>query len=48
MLVNGEAQIDPIVVDSIWVVAQREAMILKGVTIPKEIEDKYQSLAPSR
>jgi len=44
MLINGKAQIDPIIVDSIWVVAQREAMIIKGIPIPSALEEKYESL----
>ena len=48
MLINGVAQINPVIVDSIWVVAQREAMIIKGVQVPKEIVDKYEKLKPSK
>jgi|TARA_B100001971_G_scaffold194912_1_gene201357 hypothetical protein len=47
MLVNGEAQIEPSVVDSIWIVAQREAMIINGVQVPKDLAEKYNNLKPT-
>jgi hypothetical protein len=47
MLINGEAQIEPSVVDSIWVVAQREAMIINGVQVPTELAEKYDRLKPT-
>lgn len=44
MLINGKAQIDPTTVDRIWIVAQREAMVIKGVKVPEDIEKKYNDL----
>ena len=44
MVVEEENKIDPNVIDPIWIVTQREAMVIKGVDIPKELADKYKSL----
>lgn len=43
-LIDGKPKIEPAVVDSIWIVAQRECMIQRGVEIPKELEEKYKAL----
>lgn len=44
MVVEEEAKIDPAVIDPIWIIAQREAMLIKGVNIPKELEEKFKAL----
>jgi hypothetical protein len=44
MLINGKAQVDPTTVDRIWIVTQREAMVIKGVKVPEDIEKKYNDL----
>lgn len=44
MVVEEEAKIDPKFVDSIWVVTQREAMVIKGINIPKDLAGKYKAL----
>ena len=44
MVVEEEAKIDPQVVDPIWIFTQREAMIIKGIDIPKELAEKYKVL----
>ena len=44
MVINGEPQIDPKVVDAIWIVTQREAMVTSGVSVPNDIEKKFNDL----
>jgi hypothetical protein len=44
MIINGEPQIDPKTVDSIWIVTQREAMVTSGVNVPDDIENKFKNL----
>ena len=44
MVINGKAQIDPKVVDAIWIVTQREAMVTSGIDVPEDIKKKYNDL----
>jgi len=44
MVINGKAQIDPKVVDAIWIVTQREAMMTSGIDVPDDIKKKYNDL----
>ena len=46
---NEDVKVDPTFVDPIWIVTQREAMLIKGVSIPADLEEKYKALeAPSQ
>ena len=46
---NEDVKVDPAAVDPIWIVTQREAMLIKGVSIPADLEEKYKALeAPSQ
>ena len=48
-LFNEDVKVDPAFVDPIWIVTQREAMLIKGVSIPADLEEKYKALeAPSQ
>ena len=44
MVLNEEAKIDPTVIDPIWIVTQREAMLIKGITVPIELENQFKAL----
>ena len=44
MVINGKAQVDPKVVDAIWIVTQREAMMTSGIDVPDDIKKKYNDL----
>ncbi len=44
MIVDGRPQIDPVTVDSIWIVIQREAMLIKGLSVPDDLEKNYKIL----
>jgi hypothetical protein len=44
LIVDGKPQIDPVTVDSIWIVIQREAMLIKGLTVPEDLEKNYKML----
>ena len=41
---NEDVKVDPAAVDPIWIVTQREAMLIKGVSIPADLEEKYKAL----
>jgi len=41
---NEDVKVDPTFVDPIWIVTQREAMLIKGVSIPADLEEKYKAL----
>jgi hypothetical protein len=44
MVINGKPQIDPKVVDAIWIFTQREAMMTSGIDVPDDIKKKYNDL----
>lgn len=44
MITNGNPQIDPVTVDTIWIVTQRETMLIRGLTIDDDINSKYETL----
>jgi hypothetical protein len=48
MITNGKPQIDPVTVDTIWVVTQRETMLIRGLTIDDEINSKYETLKDAK
>ena len=41
---NEDVKVDPVFVDPIWIVTQREAMLIKGISIPPDLEKKYKAL----
>ena len=41
---NEDVKVDPVFVDPIWIVTQREAMLIKGISIPPDLEKKYNAL----
>jgi hypothetical protein len=43
-MLNEDVKVDPAAVDPIWIVAQREAMLIKGISIPPDLEEKYNAL----
>ena len=38
---SEDVKVDPAAVDTIWIVTQRQAMLIKGVSIPADLEEKY-------
>ena len=44
---NEDVKVDPAFVDPIWIVTQREAMLIKGISIPPDLEKKYKALQKS-
>ena len=43
-MLNEDVKVDPAAVDPIWIVTQREAMLIKGISIPPDLEEKYNAL----
>ena len=43
-MLNEDVKVDPAAVDPIWIVTQREAMLIKGISIPPDLEEKYNTL----
>ena len=43
-MLNEDVKVDPANVDPIWIVTQREAMLIKGISIPPDLEKKYKAL----
>ena len=41
---NEDIKVDPTAVDPIWIITQREAMLIKGISIPPDLEEKYKAL----
>ena len=43
-MLNEDVKVDPTFVDPIWIVTQREAMLIKGISVPPDLEKKYEAL----
>ena len=41
---SEDVKVDPAAVDTIWIVTQRQAMLIKGISIPADLEEKYIAL----
>jgi len=48
MIIDGKPQIDPVTVDAIWIVIQREAMLIRGLSVPEGLNKNYEMLEEAR